>query len=92
MALGFHVERFLHCRAAYQYGHVAVQHIHFLLMRAWWPRLCAPYIQPGDYSWCIHVREQMVERYGTAEQLEEYRRQAEFISLINTSSAFFSSS
>ena len=25
----------------------------------------------------IHVREQMVERYGTAEQMEEYRRQAE---------------
>ena len=39
--------------------------------------VCAPFIQPGDYSWCIHVREQMVERYGTAEQLEEYRRQAE---------------
>ena len=31
MALGFHVERFLHRRAAYQYGHVAVQHIHLLL-------------------------------------------------------------
>ena len=39
--------------------------------------VCAPFIQPGDYSWCIHVREQMVERYGTAEQLAEYRRQAE---------------
>ena len=37
--------------------------------------VCAPFIQPGDYSWCIHVREQMVERYGTAEQLEEYRHQ-----------------
>ena len=41
--------------------------------------VCAPFIQPGDYSWCIHVREQMVERYGTAEQLEEYRRQAELL-------------
>ena len=30
-----------------------------------------------DYSWFIYVREQMVERYGTAEQMEEYRRQAE---------------
>ena len=39
--------------------------------------VCAPFIQPGDYSWCIHVREQMVERYGTAEQLEEYRHQLE---------------
>ena len=27
--------------------------------------VCAPFIQPEDYSWCIHVREQMVERYGT---------------------------
>ena len=39
--------------------------------------VCTPFIQPEDYSWCIHVREQMVERYGTAEQMEEYRRQAE---------------
>ena len=39
--------------------------------------VCAPFIQPEDYSWCIHVDEQMVERYGTAEQMEEYRRQAE---------------
>ena len=30
-----------------------------------------------DYSWFIYVREQMVEQYGTAEQMEEYRRQAE---------------
>ena len=36
---------------------------------------CAPFTQPEDYSWCIYVREQMVERYGTAEQLEEYRHQ-----------------
>ena len=27
--------------------------------------VCAPFIQPEDYSWCIHVDEQMVERYGT---------------------------
>lgn len=39
--------------------------------------VCAPFIQPEDYSWRIHVDEQMVERYGTAEQLAEYRRQAE---------------
>ena len=39
--------------------------------------VCAPFIQPEDYSWCIHVDEQMVERYGTPEQLAEYRRQAE---------------
>lgn len=39
--------------------------------------VCAPFIQPEDYSWCIHVDEQMVEQYGTAEQMEEYRRQAE---------------
>ena len=38
---------------------------------------CAPFIQPEDYSWCIHVDEQMVERYGTSEQLAEYRHQAE---------------
>ena len=37
--------------------------------------VCTPFTQPEDYSWCIYVREQMVERYGTAEQLEEYRRQ-----------------
>ena len=37
--------------------------------------VCTPFTQPEDYSWCIHVREQMVERYGTAEQLEKYRRQ-----------------
>lgn len=40
-------------------------------------KVCAPFTQPEDYSWCIHVREQMVERYGTAEQLEEYRHQLE---------------
>ena len=40
-------------------------------------KVCAPFTQPEDYNWCIHVREQMVERYGTAEQLEEYRRQTE---------------
>ncbi len=39
--------------------------------------VCAPFIQPEDYSWCIHVDEQMVERYGTSEQLAEYRHQAE---------------
>ena len=39
--------------------------------------VCAPFTQPEDYSWRIHVGEQMVERYGTAEQLAEYRRQAE---------------
>ena len=39
--------------------------------------VCAPFIQPEDYSWRIHVDEQMVERYGTPEQLAEYRRQAE---------------
>ena len=39
--------------------------------------VCAPFIRPEDYSWRIHVDEQMVERYGTAEQLEEYRRQTE---------------
>ena len=37
--------------------------------------VCTPFTQPEDYSWCIYVREQMVERYGTAEQLEEYRHQ-----------------
>ena len=41
--------------------------------------VCAPFIQPEDYSWCIHVREQMVERYGTAEQMEEYRRGADCV-------------
>ena len=39
--------------------------------------VCAPFTQPEDYSWRIHVDEQMVEQYGTAEQLAEYRRQAE---------------
>ena len=39
--------------------------------------VCAPFTQPEDYSWYIYVREPMVERYGTAEQLEEYRRQVE---------------
>ena len=39
--------------------------------------VCAPFTQPEDYSWHIHVDEQMVERYGTPEQLAEYRRQAE---------------
>ena len=39
--------------------------------------VCAPFTQPEDYSWRIYVDEQMVERYGTAEQLTEYRRQAE---------------
>ena len=39
--------------------------------------VCAPFIRPEDYSWRIHVDEQMVEQYGTAEQLAEYRRQAE---------------
>ncbi len=39
--------------------------------------VCAPFTQPEDYSWRIHVDEQMVERYGTPEQLAEYRHQAE---------------
>ena len=39
--------------------------------------VCAPFTRPEDYSWHIHVDEQMVERYGTSEQLAEYRRQAE---------------
>ena len=39
--------------------------------------VCAPFTEAEDYSWSIGVREQMVELYGTAEQLEEYRRQAE---------------
>ena len=39
--------------------------------------VCAPFTQPEDYSWRIHVDEQMVERYGTAEQLAEYRCQTE---------------
>ena len=39
--------------------------------------VCAPFTEAEDYSWFIHVREQMVERYGTAEQLAEYRRQTE---------------
>ena len=39
--------------------------------------VCAPFTQPEDYSWRIHVDEQMVERYGTTDQLAEYRRQAE---------------
>ena len=39
--------------------------------------VCAPFTQPEDYSWRIHVEEQAVERYGTPEQLAEYRRQAE---------------
>ena len=28
--------------------------------------VCVPFIRPEDYSWRIHVDEQMVERYGTA--------------------------
>ena len=39
--------------------------------------VCAPFTEAEDYSWFIHVREQMVERYGTAEQLAEYRHQTE---------------
>ena len=39
--------------------------------------VCAPFTQPEDYSWRIRVKEQMVERYGTPEQLAEYRRQTE---------------
>ena len=39
--------------------------------------VCAPFTEAEDYSWRIHVDKQMVERYGTAEQLEEYRRQVE---------------
>ncbi len=33
--------------------------------------VCAPFTEAEDYSWFIYVREQMVERYGTAEQMEE---------------------
>ena len=36
--------------------------------------VCAPFTQPENYSWHIHVRKQMVEQYGTPEQLAEYRR------------------
>ena len=32
--------------------------------------VCAPFTEAEDYSWFIYVREQMVERYGTAEQME----------------------
>lgn len=39
--------------------------------------VCAPFTEAEDYSWFIHVREQMVERYGTAEQLAKYRHQTE---------------
>ena len=39
--------------------------------------VCAPFTQPEDYSWYIHVKEQMVEQYGTSEQLSEYRYQQE---------------
>ncbi len=39
--------------------------------------VCTPFTEAEDYSWFIGVRERMVELYGTAEQLEEYRRQAE---------------
>ena len=39
--------------------------------------VCAPFTEAEDYSWRIHVDEQMVERYGTPEQLVEYRRQVE---------------
>lgn len=37
--------------------------------------VCAPFTEAEDYSWRIHMAEQMVERYGTVEQLVEYRRQ-----------------
>lgn len=37
--------------------------------------VCAPFGQPEDCSWTIYVKDQMVERYGTPEQLAEYRRQ-----------------
>ena len=33
--------------------------------------VCAPFTEAEYYSWFIYVREQMVERYGTAEQMEE---------------------
>ena len=39
--------------------------------------VCAPFTEAEDYRWFIYVREQMVKRYGTAEQMEGYRRQAE---------------
>lgn len=41
--------------------------------------VCAPFTEAEDYSWRICVREQMVERYGTPEQLAEYRRQEELL-------------
>ena len=41
--------------------------------------VCAPFTQPDDYSWVIRVEEQMVERFGTPEQLAEYRRQEELL-------------
>ena len=41
--------------------------------------VCAPFTEAEDYSWFIYVREQMVERYGTAEQMEEYRRGADCV-------------
>ena len=39
--------------------------------------VCPPFTHPEDYSWRIHVEKQMVEQYGTPEQLVEYRRQEE---------------
>lgn len=39
--------------------------------------ICAPFTQAEDYSWTIYMKEQMVESYGTPEQLAEYRRQEE---------------
>ncbi len=39
--------------------------------------VCNPFTQPEDYSWTIHVKGQMIEKYGTPEQLAEYRRQEE---------------
>ena len=41
--------------------------------------VCAPFTEAEDYSWFIYVREQMVEQYGTAEQMEEYRRGADCV-------------
>lgn len=39
--------------------------------------VCTPFTQPEDYSWTIYVKEQLVESFGTPEQLTEYRRQEE---------------
>ena len=47
-------------------------------------RCSVPFTQPEDYSWRIHVEEQMVERYGTPEQLAEYQRQNELRKMLES--------